>query len=156
PYARSSPMATLAALATEPPPEPTNAGPLTAVIDGLLRRDPTERISAEVAQHLLSRVAGLDPGPHALPLKEPSKAPAAPTSDLPHGPVRSSTPVATATGPANAPRPAAVGASLPAIKNDKQRRFFKPLRRLLFGALAALVLVALAVTVTKFHGRPVQ
>ncbi len=55
PYARPSAIATLAALATEPPPPPKNAGPLRPVLNGLLRKDPTERITAEVAERLLRR-----------------------------------------------------------------------------------------------------
>ena len=58
PYARSSAMATLAALATEPPPTPKNAGPLKPVLQGLLRKDPAERITAEVAERLLRRAGG--------------------------------------------------------------------------------------------------
>ncbi|MDH6465008.1 serine/threonine protein kinase [Micromonospora sp. A200] len=58
PYARSSAIATLAALATEPLPPPKNAGPLKPVLQGLLRKDPTERITAEVAERLLRRAGG--------------------------------------------------------------------------------------------------
>ena len=55
PYARPSAIATLAALATEPLPPPKNAGPLKPVLNGLLRKDPDERITAEVAERLLRR-----------------------------------------------------------------------------------------------------
>ncbi|WP_112735947.1 serine/threonine-protein kinase [Micromonospora noduli] len=58
PYARPSAIGTLAALATEPIPPPKNAGPLKAVLNGLLRKDPNERITAEVAERLLRRAAG--------------------------------------------------------------------------------------------------
>ncbi|MET8119199.1 protein kinase [Micromonospora sp. NPDC005189] len=58
PYARPSAIATLAALATEPMPPPKNAGPLKAVLNGLLRKDPNERINAEVAERLLRRAGG--------------------------------------------------------------------------------------------------
>ncbi|GAB3143678.1 hypothetical protein GCM10027290_20400 [Micromonospora sonneratiae] len=56
PYARPSAIGTLAALATEPPPPAKNAGPLKAVLAGLLRKDPTQRINADVAERLLRRV----------------------------------------------------------------------------------------------------
>src|SRR4029450_10004804 len=46
PYARETAMATLAALATEPPDPPVRAGPLTPVLDGLLRYDPVARLTA--------------------------------------------------------------------------------------------------------------
>ncbi|MEV4388830.1 serine/threonine-protein kinase, partial [Micromonospora sp. NPDC049580] len=58
PYARPSAIATLAALATEPMPPPKNAGPLKAVLNGLLQKDPNERITAEVAERLLRRAGG--------------------------------------------------------------------------------------------------
>ncbi|SCL27509.1 Serine/threonine protein kinase [Micromonospora nigra] len=58
PYARSSAIATLAALATEPLPPARNAGPLKPVLNGLLRKDPQERITAEVAERMLRRAGG--------------------------------------------------------------------------------------------------
>jgi eukaryotic-like serine/threonine-protein kinase len=61
PYARSSAIATLAALATEPPPPAKRAGPLKAVLNGLLRKDPTQRITAEVAERLLRRASDKRP-----------------------------------------------------------------------------------------------
>ncbi|BCY07602.1 serine/threonine-protein kinase [Actinoplanes sp. L3-i22] len=53
PFQRSSTMATLAALATEEPDPPRHAGALTALLDGLLRKDPAERMIAEDAERLL-------------------------------------------------------------------------------------------------------
>ncbi|MET8906770.1 serine/threonine-protein kinase [Micromonospora sp. NPDC004551] len=58
PYARPSAIATLAALATEPLPPPKNAGPLKPVLQGLLRKDPEDRITAEVAERMLRKAAG--------------------------------------------------------------------------------------------------
>ncbi|MEU7980384.1 protein kinase [Micromonospora sp. NPDC049081] len=58
PYARPSAIGTLAALATEPLPPARNAGPLKPVLTGLLRKDPSERITAEVAERMLRRAAG--------------------------------------------------------------------------------------------------
>ncbi|WP_091201124.1 serine/threonine-protein kinase [Micromonospora narathiwatensis] len=58
PYARPSAIATLAALAVEPLPPPKNAGPLKPVLQGLLRKDPAERITAEVAERMLRKAAG--------------------------------------------------------------------------------------------------
>ncbi|PZF92705.1 serine/threonine-protein kinase [Micromonospora endophytica] len=57
PYARSSAIATLAALATEPVPPPRNAGPLKQVLTGLLRKDPQERITAESAERMLRKAS---------------------------------------------------------------------------------------------------
>ncbi|WP_433285117.1 serine/threonine-protein kinase [Micromonospora sp. CA-244673] len=58
PYARPSAIATLAALATEPLPPPKNAGPLKPVLQGLLRKDPEERITAEIAERMLRKAVG--------------------------------------------------------------------------------------------------
>ena len=58
PYARPSAIATLAALATEPPPVARRAGPLKAVLAGLLQKDPKLRINADTAERLLRRAAG--------------------------------------------------------------------------------------------------
>ncbi|MFU8852120.1 protein kinase domain-containing protein [Micromonospora sp. SL1-18] len=88
PYARPSAIATLAALATEPLPPPKNAGPLKPLLQGLLRKDPAERINAEVAERLLRKAAGrrakgislLDgvrrPGPHGPREPRPPLVPA--------------------------------------------------------------------------------
>jgi hypothetical protein len=57
PYSRSTPMATLAALATELPRPPRQAGVLGPVLDGLLHRDPANRIDAETAERLLRTAA---------------------------------------------------------------------------------------------------
>ncbi|MFI7661655.1 ricin-type beta-trefoil lectin domain protein [Micromonospora parva] len=85
PYHRSSPLATLAALATEPPPPARRAGPLTPLLEGLLRREPGQRISAEEADRLLRRAATGDvpatevSGAGGVPLTRITTA----TADLP-------------------------------------------------------------------------
>ncbi|MFY1616487.1 serine/threonine-protein kinase [Micromonospora sp. WMMD736] len=58
PYARSNAMATLSALAAGPPDPAPHAGPLAPVLDGLLRRDPHDRIDHEEARRLLAAAAG--------------------------------------------------------------------------------------------------
>ncbi|MGC4856779.1 serine/threonine-protein kinase [Micromonospora sp. DT4] len=57
PYARSSAMATLSALATEPPDPMRRAGPLRPAISGLLQRDPWRRLTAAEAEPLLRAAA---------------------------------------------------------------------------------------------------
>ncbi|AGZ43825.1 serine/threonine-protein kinase-like domain-containing protein [Actinoplanes friuliensis DSM 7358] len=71
PYARTTPIATLAALTTELPPAPEHAGVLRPALEGLLRRDPEARISAAEAEHLLLQAAGDEPS-LGLPLPPPS------------------------------------------------------------------------------------
>ncbi|GGO14592.1 serine/threonine-protein kinase [Micromonospora parathelypteridis] len=54
PYARSTAMATLSALAAGPPDPAPHAGPLAPVLAGLLRRDPRDRLDHETARRLLT------------------------------------------------------------------------------------------------------
>jgi serine/threonine protein kinase len=60
PYARSTSMATLTALATQPPDPPLHAGPLRPVLIGLLRRNPRARMTAREVERYLARIANLD------------------------------------------------------------------------------------------------
>ncbi|MGW3604587.1 protein kinase domain-containing protein [Micromonospora sp. NPDC005161] len=57
PYARSTAMATLSALAAGPPDPAPHAGPLAPVLAGLLRRDPRDRLDHEAAHRLLTAAA---------------------------------------------------------------------------------------------------
>ncbi|HEX2312468.1 MAG TPA: serine/threonine-protein kinase, partial [Thermomonospora sp.] len=57
PHDRSEVMAVLAAVMTEDPPPPRNAGPLTPVLGGLLLRDPVLRLTAPQAEQALAQVA---------------------------------------------------------------------------------------------------
>ncbi|MGW3615381.1 serine/threonine-protein kinase, partial [Micromonospora sp. NPDC005163] len=63
PYARSSAMATLRALATEPPDPMRRAGSLRPVLTGLLQRDPWRRLTAAEAEPLLRGAAADDDPP---------------------------------------------------------------------------------------------
>jgi hypothetical protein len=94
PYARSNPVATLAALATAPPDPAPNAGPLAPLLTGLLRRDPRQRLTAAEADRILRSVleperstapaerAAPDDGPPA-PAPAGSAGPAAPVDRRP-------------------------------------------------------------------------
>ncbi|WP_308042523.1 protein kinase [Micromonospora sp. PLK6-60] len=59
PYARPNAMATLSALASEPPAPARRAGPLLPVLTGLLQRDPRRRLTAVEVEPLLRDVAGV-------------------------------------------------------------------------------------------------
>ncbi|WP_327022752.1 protein kinase domain-containing protein [Micromonospora sp. NBC_01739] len=100
PFARPSTIATLAALATEPMPHPRNAGPLKSVLNGLLRKDPQERITADSAERMLRKASGrrvrtislLDgvrrPGPNGPREPRPPLVPAPrPSGEQPSAPV---------------------------------------------------------------------
>ncbi|MFI2201072.1 serine/threonine-protein kinase [Streptomyces sp. NPDC020192] len=63
PFRYDTPLSTLRAVVDEELPPPRRAGPLTPVIEGLLRKDPAERLGAERAERELRLVAaGGDPG----------------------------------------------------------------------------------------------
>jgi len=63
PFRQSTPLSTLRAIVDEELPPPLRAGPLTPVIEGLLRKDPAERLTADRAQHDLRIIgAGGTPG----------------------------------------------------------------------------------------------
>ncbi|MFB6841785.1 serine/threonine-protein kinase [Streptomyces sp. NPDC056361] len=61
PFRRTSTWSTLAAIVTEPLPEPHRAGPLAPVLLRLLDKDPAARPTAREAARLLSAVAGAAP-----------------------------------------------------------------------------------------------
>ncbi|WCN06562.1 serine/threonine-protein kinase [Streptomyces sp. M92] len=57
PFRQDTPLSTLRAVVDEELPPPHRAGPLTPVIEGLLRKDPAERLPAERAERDLRTVA---------------------------------------------------------------------------------------------------
>ncbi|MFE9453197.1 protein kinase [Streptomyces sp. NPDC006739] len=57
PFRHDTPLSTLRAVVDEELPPPYRAGPLAPVIEGLLRKDPAERLPAEVAEQQLRLVA---------------------------------------------------------------------------------------------------
>ncbi|MFD0308795.1 serine/threonine-protein kinase [Streptomyces sp. NPDC127119] len=58
PFRQNTPLSTLRAVVDEELPPPLRAGPLAPVIEGLLRKDPAERMSAEDAERDLRLVSG--------------------------------------------------------------------------------------------------
>src|SRR5262245_27948455 len=115
PYARETAVATLSALATEPPDTPHRAGPLRTVLIGLLRKNPRHRMRAAEAESLLRRVAtgqtkGLG-GRKALlpsrrqPLPAGADAPGGVRSAVPGAAPAAGTLVATPSGLDAAARP---------------------------------------------------
>ncbi|WP_215450772.1 serine/threonine-protein kinase [Streptomyces sp. ATCC 21386] len=64
PFRQNTPLSTLRVVVDEELPPPHRAGPLAPVIEGLLRKDPAERISAEQAERDL-RIIGAGGTPHA-------------------------------------------------------------------------------------------
>ncbi|MFE2278735.1 serine/threonine-protein kinase [Streptomyces sp. NPDC059454] len=70
---RGRPEATLKGVDRLPPRTPVRAGPLTRVVQGLLRKDPRERLTRQVVRGVLTRVLREDPG--AVPAAVPSPRP---------------------------------------------------------------------------------
>ncbi|MFF7972988.1 protein kinase [Streptomyces sp. NPDC007905] len=75
PFRQDTPLSTLRAVVDDELPPPHRAGPLAPVIQGLLRKDPAERLSAERAEQDL-RIVAAGGGPRTEPLPA---APYAPT-----------------------------------------------------------------------------
>ncbi|MFH8787785.1 protein kinase [Streptomyces roseoverticillatus] len=57
PFRRTSALSTLQAVVQDDPPAPRRAGPLTPLLEGLLRKDPQTRMGSTEAQRLLDAVA---------------------------------------------------------------------------------------------------
>ncbi|MCM4083612.1 protein kinase domain-containing protein [Paractinoplanes hotanensis] len=124
PYQKSSPMATLSALMTEPPPVSERAGVLQPALVALLRKNPDERADADEAERLLNEA--LTGGTPSVSPAGPVSPGPAPADSAPAG-LQPSAPVGTArTDRTTAPLPSA-GAGAPR-------------RRWLIPAIAALVL----------------
>ena len=73
PYSRSTPMATLTALATQPPRPPRRAGVLTPALAALLQKDPAKRADAKTAEQLLRQA--FEPHDHSARVSLPPLSP---------------------------------------------------------------------------------
>ncbi|MCX5561390.1 serine/threonine-protein kinase [Streptomyces sp. NBC_00038] len=83
PFRRTTPLSTLRAIVDDELPPPHRAGPLATVIEGLMRKDPDARMSAEQAEQEL-RLAGADGASGAGTATAPSAPlPAVATEELP-------------------------------------------------------------------------
>ncbi|MFF4348206.1 serine/threonine-protein kinase [Streptomyces sp. NPDC001530] len=78
PFRQNTPLSTLRAIVDEPLPPPRRAGSLGPVIEGLLAKDPAERLGAEQAEHDLRIIAAGGTTPTA-PLGQLPPTPDAPT-----------------------------------------------------------------------------
>ncbi|MBT2382879.1 serine/threonine-protein kinase [Streptomyces sp. ISL-11] len=116
PFRRTSALSTLHAVVQEDPPVPRRAGPLTPLLEGLLRKDPRARMGSEEALRMLDAVAaghpttqhggaGVIPGrgyvPTAVATPAPTPAPVtAPARPTPVSPSPTPGPAAHGSGPA--------------------------------------------------------
>ncbi|MGK5730153.1 protein kinase domain-containing protein [Streptomyces sp. URMC 124] len=92
PFRQDTPLSTMRAVVDQQLPAPVRAGALAPVLEGLLRKDPAERLGAEEADGMLRVVAqgGTLPGPGAPPTAEAPTVPAHPRPDPSAGPAASS------------------------------------------------------------------
>lgn len=105
PFRRTTALNTLRAVVDEPLPEPRRAGPLAPVIEGLLRKDPADRLAGAQAQRMLDAVAaGRAPyAPTAAWPPPPAAPPTAPTTPPYAPPPRTAPRTAPASFAATAP-----------------------------------------------------
>ncbi|MDT0465245.1 serine/threonine-protein kinase [Streptomyces gibsoniae] len=100
PFRQNTPLSTLRAVVDEELPSPRRAGPLTPVIEGLLRKDPAERIPAEQAERDL-RIIGAGGTPRTgVPASSYAPTVTAFPAGSPTPPLPTPAPVG-ATGPAH-------------------------------------------------------
>jgi hypothetical protein len=159
PYQRSTAMATLTALATEPPPRSPHAGPLRRIIKGLLDKDPRTRMTAEEAERRLRKLDGQarPPAPplaRQRPIGMPAAVSAAPVVGVASVPAQASAPSDEAVVAAPPPAPGLGGTLLePALAPGGAVGGDRRLPVAALGVLAVLVLAAVAVGLDL---RPVQ
>jgi eukaryotic-like serine/threonine-protein kinase len=151
PFEREHVLATLTAVVTDDPEPATRAGPLWPVIDGLLRKNPDERLAAAETGQLLRRIAAAAPASASAPAaSEPAPTAAFPadaaTEAVPAEPVPAEpAPAEPAPGEPVPAEPDAPGPqdSRP-LASSGSRRSRRP-RAAVFGA-AALALIAAGAT----------
>ncbi|WP_189717436.1 serine/threonine-protein kinase [Streptomyces phaeofaciens] len=102
PFRHDTPLSTLRAIVDEELPPPHRAGPLAPVIEGLLRKDPAERLPAARAEQDLRLVAA-GGSPRAQTARSVPYAPDPGTLASASGPVRRDTTAATPVPPVPGP-----------------------------------------------------
>ncbi|PAZ16115.1 serine/threonine protein kinase [Streptomyces sp. SA15] len=140
PFRQNTPLSTLRAIVDEELPPPRRAGPLTPVIEGLLRKDPAERLSAERAEQDL-RVIGAGGTPRADAAQASPHTPYtpyAPTIAAP--PQQPQQPPPTAPGPQPWTQPSPTAGPTTATAGEPNRN-----RRAAIALIAGLAALALAI-----------
>ena len=131
PFRQDTPLSTLRAVVDEDLPAPRRAGPLAPVIEGLLRKDPVERMPAGDAERGLRLVAaGGAPRTASAPRAPTTAAHLRPDADRP-------APVPARTPSASAPRRTTTATAATA---EPARR-----RRAMVAVIAGLVALVLAI-----------
>ncbi|GLZ10191.1 hypothetical protein Acsp04_04260 [Actinomadura sp. NBRC 104425] len=161
PHHRADAMAVLAAIMTEEPPPPRNAGPLTPVLLGLLERDLGRRMTAEQAEPLLAQIAAGSTAVDvpARPAPSPVAAPHVSTQSAPVPPVH--TPDGTAQNAAaflpdggQVWSPNDIATTSPSGgETERTGRSDRHLVLMTVGAMIAVTAIAIAVTVALWPDR---
>jgi serine/threonine protein kinase len=142
PFERNEPMAALVAVITEEPEPPSRAGRLTPVIEGLLRKNPDQRMDAIEAGALLDEIVRQETvdDQRTLAVEVPAERRPEPPADRTRVGVPVPDPGPAGTSPAGRP-------GLPAPGRNA----------LLIGVIALVVLIAVASIVyasTRHDGKP--
>ncbi|MFI8305659.1 protein kinase [Streptomyces sp. NPDC085927] len=129
PFRQDTPLSTLRAIVDEELPPPRRAGPLAPVIEGLLRKDPAERLSAVRAQQDLRFVgAGGTPSGEGAPDAGTARAgttgpaPYAPTVSTPSYPHTAPAPRSARGTPAPSPYTSPSAGNTAAVRPGRSRR----------------------------------
>jgi hypothetical protein len=149
PYQRKSIEETLRALAADPPDRPEHAGPLGPVLDGLLKRDPAQRLTAAGTQDALRRVILPSTPP---PVEAQPRAEAEPPVEV-EPPADAEPPAEELAEPAEQPAERAEPAAEdePAAAEPAGARRSRP-RRIAAIALVAAVIAAVAAIAAGAQG----
>ncbi|MFJ4335474.1 MULTISPECIES: serine/threonine-protein kinase [unclassified Streptomyces] len=139
PFRQDTPLSTLRAIVDEELPPPRRAGALGPVVEGLLRKDPAERLPADAAERAL-RLVGAGGTPSGSYAPTVAAHPVAPGTPGPPGmPGMPGTPTAP-TPPM--PVPATGSTSAPGASGGRDRRA----RAVLVAGVAVLVLALAGLT----------
>ncbi|MFF4215693.1 serine/threonine-protein kinase [Streptomyces nondiastaticus] len=160
PFRRATDAETLRAVAADPLPQPRHAGPLTPVIEALLRKDPDQRPDAEQARRMLAdAVAG--PSVTATQPITPPPSPPPPPPPPPQRVTRETRPPPTVPVPAPVPVPAAGGTGPggqaphpPGAPAGNRPRRKARIRALITAASLLLALIGGGLTVWKLTSSP--
>ncbi|MEU5666085.1 serine/threonine-protein kinase [Streptomyces longwoodensis] len=144
PFRQHTPLSTLRAIVDEQLPAPRRAGPLAPVIEGLLRKDPAERMTAETAERDLRVVAAGGAPTRSGTVRADAlwAAPLPPTART--EPVRE-------RGPAAYTAPSVPAYTDPVDGEDDSRRERRSAAVLIVGVLALALAVA-GLTYALLHG----
>ncbi|MEU7157138.1 serine/threonine-protein kinase [Streptomyces chrestomyceticus] len=136
PFRQDTPLTTLRAVVDEELPPPRRAGPLAPVLEGLLRKEPQERLDAAEAQGMLEAVAAGDATPTVV---VPPGQPPTVTADHAAAGYGYGPPTPTPVPGPPAGTPGGDTTTTTAADREAERRRRRSVRLLVAGALLALL-----------------